>query len=143
MRPLQETIKLPFALSTASIARTKLAGFLTVQRVDSSVIDDALIVLGEMLANALSHGVPTSDDTIEITWAINGDLLELSVYDAGTGASLKPIDFDEDSLSGRGLSIISRIADRWWVDMDRGTRVCANLSATVDAAHRSPTARTS
>jgi anti-sigma regulatory factor (Ser/Thr protein kinase) len=134
VRAPQETIRLPFALSTASIARTKLAGFLTVQRVDSAVIDDALIVLGEMLANALSHGVPTSDDTIEITWAINGDLLELSVYDAGTGASLKPIDFDEDSLSGRGLSIINRIADRWWVDMDKGTRVNAELSGL--SSHR-------
>ena len=136
MRAPQETIRLPFALSTASIARTKLAGFLTVQRVEAAVIDDALIVLGEMLANALCHGCPTSDDTIEITWAINGDLLELSVFDAGVGgASLKPIDFDEDSLSGRGLSIINRVADRWWVDMDKGTRVSAELSGLL--AHRS------
>ncbi|MFL6088788.1 MAG: ATP-binding protein [Aeromicrobium sp.] len=135
MRAPHQTIRLPFALSTAGIARTKLAGFLTIQRVDSAVIDDALIVLGEMLANALCHGVPTSDDTIEITWAINGDLLELSVYDAGTGASLKPIDFDEDSLSGRGLSIINRVADRWWVDMDKGTRVNAELSGL--SSHRS------
>ena len=87
-----------------------------------------------MLANALCHGCPTSDDTIEITWAINGDLLELSVYDAGTGASLKPIDFDEDSLSGRGLSIINRVSDRWWVDMEKGTRVSAELSGLL--AHR-------
>lgn len=134
MRAPQETIRLPFALSTAGIARTKLAGFLTVQRVEAAVIDDALLVLGEMLANALCHGCPTSDDTIEITWAINGDLLELSVYDAGVGASLKPIDFDEDSLSGRGLSIINRVADRWWVDMDKGTRVSAELSGLL--AHR-------
>jgi serine/threonine-protein kinase RsbW len=131
VRAPRETIRLPFALSTAGIARTKLAGFLTVQRVDPAVMDDALIVLGEMLANALCHGVPTSDDTIEITWAINGDLLELSVYDAGEGASLKPVDFDEDSLSGRGLAIISRVADRWWVDMDKGTRVSAELSGLL------------
>lgn len=131
MRAPRETIRLPFALSTAGIARTKLAGFLTVQRVDPEVIDDALIVLGEMLANALCHGVPASDDTIEITWAIKGDLLELSVYDAGVGGSLEPIDFDEDSLSGRGLSIINRVADRWWVDMDKGTRVSAELSGLL------------
>lgn len=135
MRAPRESIRLPFALSTAGVARTKLAGFLTVQRVDPGVMDDALIVLGEMLANALSHGVPTSDNTIEITWAINGDLLELSVYDAGEGGSLEPIDFDEDSLSGRGLSIISRVADRWWVDMDKGTRVSAELSGLL--AHNS------
>lgn len=135
VRGPSESIRLPFALSTAGIARTKLAGFLTIHRAPAEVIDDALIVLGEMIANALSHGVPTSDGTVEITWAISGDLLELSVYDAGEGGSLRPIDFDEDSLSGRGLSIIGRVADRWWVDMDRGTRVNAELSGL--AAHRS------
>lgn len=122
-----DTIRLPFVASTPGIARTKLAAFLTVNRASNEVIDDALIVISEMIANAVSHGVPTSDGTIEISWAINGTLLELSVYDAGKGASLKPIDFDEDSLSGRGLSIINRVADRWWVDMSTGTRVNAEL----------------
>lgn len=124
---LTDTIRLPFEMSTPSIARTKLAGFLTIHRAPSSVIDDALIVISEMIANAVSHGLPTSDGTVEISWTINGDLLELSVFDAGEGASLKPIDFDEDSLSGRGLSIINRVADRWWVDMSKGTRVNAEL----------------
>ncbi|MEV7398028.1 ATP-binding protein [Aeromicrobium sp. NPDC092404] len=122
-----DTIRLPFAFSTPGIARTRLAAFLTVNRASNEVIDDALIVISEMIANAVSHGVPTSDGTIEISWAINGTLLELSVYDAGQGGSLKPIDFDEDSLSGRGLSIINRVADRWWVDMSTGTRVNAEL----------------
>jgi anti-sigma regulatory factor (Ser/Thr protein kinase) len=109
------------------MARTKLAGFLTVNRAPAEIIDDALIVISEMIANAVSHGVPTADGTVEISWTINGDLLELSVFDAGQSGSLKPIDFDEDSLSGRGLSIINRVADRWWVDMSQGTRVNAEL----------------
>lgn len=128
-RAAQERIRLPFDLSTPGIARTKLAAFLTVQRAAPSAVDDALIVLSEMIANAISHGEPGSEDTIEITWSIDATrgLLELSVHDAGEGASLEPIDFDNDSLSGRGLSIISRVADRWWVDMTSGTRVNAEL----------------
>jgi len=122
-----DTIRLPFVASTPGVARTRLAAFLTVNRASGEVIDNALIVISEMIANAVCHGVPTSDGTIEISWAINGTLLELSVYDAGKGGSLKPIDFDEDSLSGRGLSIINRVADRWWVDMSTGTRVNAEL----------------
>ncbi|AXT86381.1 hypothetical protein C6I20_15160 [Aeromicrobium sp. A1-2] len=122
-----DTIRLPFVASTRGVARTRLAAFLTVNRASDEVVDDALIVISEMIANAVSHGVPTSDGTIEISWSISGTLLELSVYDAGVGASLKPIDFDEDSLSGRGLSIINRVADRWWVDMSKGTRVNAEL----------------
>jgi len=124
---VRDTIRLPFARSTPSMARTKLAAFLTVNRASNAVIDDALIVISEMIANAVSHGEPAADGSIEISWSISDSLLELSVYDAGIGAALTPIDFDEDSLSGRGLQIIARVADRWWVDMSQGTRVNAEL----------------
>jgi anti-sigma regulatory factor (Ser/Thr protein kinase) len=126
-----DTVRLPFAPSTPGIARTRLAAFLTRQRASNEVIDDALIVISEMIANAVSHGVPDHDGTIEISWSINGTLLELSVLDGGMGGHLKPVDFDQDSLSGRGLSIISRVADRWWVDMTAGTRVNAELALTT------------
>ncbi len=129
----QDLLRLPFEPSTPSIARTKLAGFLTINRVPSALIDSALIVLSEMLANAVSHGDPGDDGLIEMRWAIKGGLLELSVRDAGEGAALKPVDFDADSLSGRGLSIISRIADRWWVDISDGTWVNAELSVAENS----------
>lgn len=122
------SVRLPFESSTPSLARTKLAAFLTRHEVGPEVIDNGLIVLSEMIANAVSHGSPDESGSMEITWSINGELLELSVLDAGSGATLKPIDFDEDSLSGRGLSIINRVADRWWVDMSQGTRVSAELA---------------
>ncbi len=124
------TVRLPFEPSTPGIARTKLAAFLTINRAAPSVIDDALIVLSEMIANAVAHGAPADDGRMEIGWSIDPDrqLLEVSVHDGGDGATLKPIDFDEDSLSGRGLSIINRVADRWWVDMSAGTRVGAELT---------------
>jgi len=126
-----DTVRLPFAPSTPSIVRARLAAFLTVNRASDTVIDDALIVISEMIANAVSHGVPGHDGTIEISWSINGTLLELSVLDGGVDCHLEPVDFDEDSLSGRGLSIINRVADRWWVDMSAGTRVNAELALTT------------
>ena len=126
-----DTLRLPLVPSTPGIARTRLAGFLTLHRASSDVIDDALIVISEMIANAVSHGKPDADGTIEVSWSINQSLLELSVMDGGEGGSLEPIDFDQDSLSGRGLAIISRVADRWWVDMEQGTRVNAALVLTT------------
>lgn len=128
--PTSATVRLPFHVSTPSIARTKLAAFLTRNQAEPTTIDDALIVLSEMITNAIAHGQPDSQATIEIRWSINcaRDLLELSVHDAGEGATLTPVNFDEDSLSGRGLSIISTVADRWWVDMTSGTRVNAEVT---------------
>lgn len=126
-----DTVRLPFAPSTPGIARTRLAAFLTRNHASDDIIDNALIVISEMIANAVSHGVPGQDGTVEISWSINSGLLELSVLDGGTGGHLAPVDFDHDSLSGRGLSIISRVADRWWVDMTAGTRVNAELALTT------------
>lgn len=132
----QDVIRLPFESSTPSIARTKLAAFLTVHRVPTVVLDNALIVLSEMIANAVSHGVPDEDGMMELGWSVDEGRVELMVRDRGgaNGAplsdvedSFEPRPFDEDSLNGRGLSIISRVADRWSVDLSEGTRVRAEL----------------
>ena len=113
--PRTQKIRLPFEPSTPNMVRTKLAGYLTVNRAPSNVIDNALIVVSEMIANAVSHGVPTDDGMLEISWNLKPELLELCA-------------FDDDSLSGRGLSIIKKVADRWWVDSTEGTSVHAELS---------------
>ncbi|HPU13666.1 MAG TPA: ATP-binding protein [Aeromicrobium sp.] len=122
-----DVVRLPFESSTPSIARTKLAAFLTVNRAEPRLIDNALIVLSEMIANAVAHGTPDVDGTMEIGWNLDSRRLELSVRDAGRDTNLTPRPFDEDSLGGRGLSIISRVADTWSVDSSYGTKVRAEL----------------
>lgn len=124
----RDVVRLPFESSTPGIARTKLAAFLTLNRTDLAIIDNALIVLSEMIANAVAHGTPDSDGTMEIAWSIDDGHLTLSVRDSGRGVDMVPRPFDEDSLGGRGLSIISRVADRWSVDLSDGTRVRAELT---------------
>ncbi len=124
----RDVVRLPFESSTPGIARTKLAAFLTLNRTDLQTIDNALIVLSEMIANAVAHGTPDIDGTMEISWSIERGHLTLSVRDSGRGADLVPRPFDEDSLGGRGLSIISRVADKWSVDLSQGTCVRAELA---------------
>ncbi|MFS0885870.1 ATP-binding protein [Aeromicrobium sp. 179-A 4D2 NHS] len=125
-----DVVRLPFESSTPGIARTKLAAFLTLNRIPLPVIDNALIVLSEMIANAVAHGTPDVDGTMEISWSIVDGHLDLSVRDSGHGAEsdMTPRPFDEDSLGGRGLSIISRVADNWSVDLSQGTCVRAELA---------------
>ena len=125
-----DVVRLPFESSTPGIARTKLAAFLTLNRIALPVIDNALIVLSEMIANAVAHGTPDVDGTMEITWSLGDGHLLLSVRDAGrcSDSEMVPRPFDEDSLGGRGLSIISRVADKWSVDLTEGTCVRAELA---------------
>ena len=128
MTVVADTLHLPFVSSTPNIARTKLAAFLTINRINLTVIDNALIVLSEMIANAVSHGVPDEDGMMEIGWCIRGSSLEIVVADAGDCDALVPVPFDEDSLSGRGLSIISQLSKDWSVDVADGTRIRAELA---------------
>ena len=130
MTVVADTMRLPFVASTPNIARTKLAAFLTINRIESGIIDNALIVLSEMIANAVSHGVPDEQGMMEVGWSIRGTNLELEVADAGDCDSLVPVPFDEDSLSGRGLSIISQLASDWSVDVADGTRIRAHIALT-------------
>ena len=125
-----DVVRLPFESSTPGIARTKLAAFLALNRIPLPVIDNALIVLSEMIANAVAHGTPDIDGTMEISWSLDEGHLNLSVRDSGhsTGTDMTPRPFDEDSLGGRGLSIISRVADKWSVDLSQGTCVRAELA---------------
>ena len=129
MIPRRDELSLPIDPSTPSIARTKLASFLTRHQIPADVIDDALIVLSEMIANAVSHGAPIGGRGVVVMWELNPGALHLSVADGGSGAKaeLQALDFDEDSLSGRGLGIINKIADRWWVEEDPSTSVHAEL----------------
>src|SRR6478736_7966565 len=94
----RDLVRLPFESSTPGIARTKLAAFLTRNRTDLAAIDNALIVLSEMIANAVAHGTPDQDGTMEIGWAIEEGHLLLSVRDSGHGVDMVPRPFDEDSL---------------------------------------------
>lgn len=128
MTVVADTMNLPFISSTPHIARTKLASFLTINRIDMGVIDNALIVLSEMIANAVSHGVPDEDGMMEVAWCIRDASLELVVTDAGDCDVLIPVPFDEDSLSGRGLSIISQLSENWSVEVTDGTRIRAQLA---------------
>ena len=130
MTVVADTMRLPFVASAPNFARTELAAFLTINRIESGIIDNALIVLSEMIANAVSHGVPDEQGMMEVGWSIRGTNLELEVADAGDCDSLVPVPFDEDSLSGRGLSIISQLASDWSVDVADGTRIRAHIALT-------------
>ena len=127
MTIVADSMHLPFVSSTPSIARTKLAAFLTVNRVEIETIDIALIVLSEMIANAVCHGTPDSKGMMEIGWSLNGVKLELEVADSGDSGDLVPKPFDEDSTNGRGLAIISQLSQDWSVDQSAGTRIRATL----------------
>jgi anti-sigma regulatory factor (Ser/Thr protein kinase) len=82
------------------------------------MIDDALLVLGELASNAARHA--RTDFTITLT--LENEALRLEVFDRDTRPpALLGLDFQ--STSGRGLHLVSALADDWgWqtAEDDRG-----------------------
>ncbi len=119
--------QLPFASRSLRTARHELMTFLQQHGVRAVIANDALLVLGELAANAVRHGAPRPDGTFEARWVLRDDSLVLSVQDGGDSGTVHVIHVDESALSGRGLAIVDLLSDRWWIERDRGTRISAVL----------------
>ena len=102
----------------------------------SDAADAAGLIVGELAANAVTHGrVPGRD--FELRLLLAGGLLRIEVTDTrgdrlphgpGPGAGARPPGLAE---SGRGLLLVTALADRWTVTAGpAGKTVRADLSLT-------------
>ncbi len=119
---------LPFASRSLRAARRELMTFLTEHDVRAAVSTDALLVLGELAANAVRHGAPRPDGTFEARWVLRHDTLVLSVLDGGHSGTVHVMHVDQSAVSGRGLAIVDQLSERWWIERDSGTRISAVLT---------------
>ena len=120
---------LPAAACVPGIARRVMAHQLSEHGAGRALIHDAELVLSELVTNALKHGCRSDADDLEVSWAFTGNRLSLSVLDAGAGGEPLALQVPSESLSGRGLAIVTCLAERWHVEHERGTRVTAELAA--------------
>lgn len=99
-----------------------------------SFIEDAQLVISELVANGVEHGKPRDDGMVEVSWCVHDDVVRISVRDGGTASTLRPLHFNDESLRGRGLAIVDALCDSWGVEADGGTRITAELRHTADVS---------
>ncbi len=118
-------LPVPFSRAAARAARTELAS--TLRRLDlrQSVIDDAVVVVSELVTNAVRHATPRPDGQVDVEWAVDSRQLWLRVSDGGRRRIAGPL-HQVDPVGGRGLSIVAALADAWYFERhDAGTTVTA------------------
>lgn len=128
----------PHAYASAADVRHRLCEELRAGGLSAAVLDDAAIIAGELVGNALRHARPLPDGGLRIMWEVDGDGILMQVTDGG--ADTEPVLQTRRTkpggrqragvpLGGRGLSIVEALADAWGVRRQpAGTTVWARLS---------------
>ena len=120
-------LSLPGGPTAPRAARHALAEALG-GRLSEEVEGDALIVVSELVTNAIRHGGARSDaDDVVVHAALRDEVLRLEVTDPGPG--FEPGGHGPRADGGYGLHMLDRLATRWgvsgtapvtvWVELDR------------------------
>lgn len=109
-------MRVPFAASSVSMARQQLRTWMTRQNRSPERIEDARMVLSELIANSIRHAQPLPDGNLLVTWCTKGPELIMSVTDGGAPTMPRILSTAPTALAGRGMAIIEALAKRWWAE---------------------------
>lgn len=117
---LVRTARIPWSPDASAEARRVVVADLEARDVPEAIIDEAELVLSELVANSLRHAGPLSDGTMRVHWKAKNDIVEIEVSDGG-GQSVPAVRRAAPwAPSGRGLRIVRSLAHEWGVIEDRG-----------------------
>lgn len=75
--------------------------------------DDAVLVVGELFANAVQHGSAGGATVVVSVRRLPGDRAYVAVTDCGGTGRPVPRAAGTDAVAGRGLAIVAGLAERW------------------------------
>ncbi|MEV7994691.1 ATP-binding protein [Streptomyces sp. NPDC086077] len=122
--PTSSSMAVPHGPAGVGKARHRMRDQLRRGGVAESVIDDAVLILSELLSNACKHGRPLGDSLagdgdVRAAWRVDqGGRLLVEVTDGGGPTRPAPATPSVTAHGGRGLNIITALAEDWGVRDD-------------------------
>ncbi|PKV86828.1 anti-sigma regulatory factor (Ser/Thr protein kinase) [Streptomyces sp. TLI_146] len=119
--PTSSSMAVPHGPAGVGKARHRMREQLLGSGVSEPVVDDAVLVLSELLSNACRHGRPlgradVGDGDVRAAWRIDkAGRLTVEVTDGGGPTRPIPATPSVTARGGRGLNIISALAQDWGV----------------------------
>jgi anti-sigma regulatory factor (Ser/Thr protein kinase) len=104
--------------------------------VTDSVLDDALLLVSELITNSVRHcGAPEGDDLV-VRVKVWREACRLEVEDRGCDKAITPRHPDPAAGSGMGLNLVEMLSEHWGVirTAEGRTRVWAQLPCARAAA---------
>lgn len=113
------TVRVPFVPASVAQAREQLKRWMVQNGGTGEQVEDARVVISELVANALRHAQPLPDGSIMVAWCVDRSGLKLSVTDGGSPTRPHRVNAGSSALAGRGMAIVESLADSWWAERTR------------------------
>ena len=113
------TLRVPFAASSVAVARQQLKTWMADQGTSREHIEDARVVVSELVANSVRHASPLADGNILVSWRPDERGLRLSITDGGSPTRPRKLNAPSSALAGRGMAIVETLALSWWAEQSR------------------------
>ncbi|MGH3444549.1 MAG: ATP-binding protein [Nocardioidaceae bacterium] len=110
------SMRVPFTASSVSVARRGLRTWLREMGGTSEQVEDARVVISELVANAVRHAQPLPDGTLLITWRVERRGVEVAVTDGGGSTLPRKMHAPSSAVAGRGISIVDTLSLAWWAE---------------------------
>jgi serine/threonine-protein kinase RsbW len=112
-------VEFPSVPSSVPAARHLVRDDLVARKLPWRVIDDSMLVVSELMTNAVSHARPLRlaghADSVRLRWTADPPRVWIGVTDGG-GRDLPHVESaDVADVAGRGLAIVQALAIDWGV----------------------------
>lgn len=104
--------RLPRGPRSVGRSRTLLAEQARAWKVPDDVADTAVLLLSELMTNAVRHGRVPAGREVAARCVLDGDVFRVEVADASEALPC-PREAGPDDESGRGLALVELLADAW------------------------------
>ncbi len=137
---ITSTILVPHDSHSVSEVREAVARDLATRGCAPALAEDVVLVLSEIVSNALKHARPLPSGKVRVRWTVRSDGVDVDVTDGGGGTRPRITTPSMSATGGRGLGIVNDLSQEWGVVEDGAeSRVWARLDAA--AATRRPDLR--
>ncbi|HEY5193762.1 MAG TPA: ATP-binding protein [Solirubrobacteraceae bacterium] len=126
MLPATLLLKLKRDLQAPSVARAAATGRCRGLDLSDSLCDTLVLLVSEVVTNAVRHSNAPHDTPIILTTSVTEDSIRVTVIDTGDGFTPMPRE-PSAAQGGYGLYLVDKAARRWGVDRVGGTRVWFEL----------------
>ncbi len=115
------SIGVPHERTGVRLARHAFADQVSAAGVEDDARDDAMLVLSELVSNAVKHAAPLPSGEITVRWSVDDEVLHLEITDGGASTRPRAGVAALSALGGRGLDIVRSVSRHWGVTESEGS----------------------